>query len=219
MTDCASPRFVVRPYEPRDREAVREICCETADNGRPMDAWFPDREIFADLLMRYYTDCEPQSLWVAESNTEVVGYLAACQNTRLFRCCMAVWILPVTILKALTRGTLWHPKIRELLRANRAAFCHQPRAAIGAYPAHLHINLRAGFRGLRIGRSLLQHWLRAAHTARIRGVHVVVRADNTQARRFFEAMGFHLLGAGRSYRLPPDNRLVETCIYGLRLPQ
>src|SRR3989442_159990 len=46
----------VRLYEPRDRAAVREICCDTADSGEPVETFFPDREGFADVLTRYYTD-------------------------------------------------------------------------------------------------------------------------------------------------------------------
>lgn len=211
------PKFVVRRYEPRDREAVRQICCETADNGHPMDEWFPDREIFADLLMRYYTDSEPGSLWVAVSGVEVVGYLAACCDTRRFWWVMGLWILPVTVLKALTRGTLWRPKVRALLWANRSALWRCAKIPLADYPAHLHINLRPEFRGYGIGRALLEQWLRCARQAGIRGVHAGVNADNVNGRRFFEAMGFRLLSRRFSFRLPEKNRTVETCVYGLSL--
>jgi len=209
--------FTLRPYEPRDREAVRQICCETADSGEPMDGWFPDREIFADLLMRYYTDCEPESLLVAMSDGRVVGYLAACRDTARFRRMMAFWIVPATVLKAMLRGTLWHPKLRALLWANRHIGQWRDHVSVDAYPAHLHINLRHNYRGLHIGQRLLDQWLRQARAAEIRGVHAAVNASNTRGARFFKAMGFQPLGRQLCLHLPRRGRTIETIIYALPL--
>lgn len=58
--------LIIRPYAAGDREAVRRICCDTADAGHPVESFFSDRELIADLLMNYYTDYEPESVWVAE---------------------------------------------------------------------------------------------------------------------------------------------------------
>ena len=66
----------IRLYESRDRAAVRRICCETADNGGPVEGFFRDRELVADLVTRYYTDFEPESCWVAE----VAGAMSACSD-------------------------------------------------------------------------------------------------------------------------------------------
>lgn len=68
----ASPSDVfIRPYEPRDRDGVRRLCCETGFLGKPIDPVFEDRELFADYLTRYYTDCEPESCFMAEHEREV----------------------------------------------------------------------------------------------------------------------------------------------------
>ena len=72
---------IVRPYEPRDRAAVRQIAWDTADNGEPV-SFFSDREVFADILTRYYTDFEPQSLWVVDHAGQAVGYLSGCLDDR-----------------------------------------------------------------------------------------------------------------------------------------
>ena len=66
----------IRPYEPRDRAAVRQICCDTADAGQPVERFFPDREVIADLLTNYYTQFEPQSAFVADNGSGAVGDLA-----------------------------------------------------------------------------------------------------------------------------------------------
>jgi hypothetical protein len=39
----------IRPYRAGDREAVREIACDTALAGEPVELFFSDREVFADL--------------------------------------------------------------------------------------------------------------------------------------------------------------------------
>jgi hypothetical protein len=69
------PGMVVRKFEPRDREAVRCLCCQTGFLGKPIDPVFEDRELFADYLTSYYTDAEPESCFVLEHNGRVVGYL------------------------------------------------------------------------------------------------------------------------------------------------
>lgn len=65
----------IRPYAPRDREAVRRLCCETGFLGKPIDPIFEDRELFADYLTAYYTDIEPESSFVLEQDGVVKGYL------------------------------------------------------------------------------------------------------------------------------------------------
>lgn len=96
-----SPGLIVRPYAPADRSAVRHLCCETGFLGKPIDAVFEDRELFADYLTAYYTDVEPESAFVIEQNGVVKGYLLGSRrplrqqwhsffhNIRLFFCGMS----------------------------------------------------------------------------------------------------------------------------------
>ncbi|MGF1677655.1 MAG: GNAT family acetyltransferase [Candidatus Methylacidiphilales bacterium] len=65
----------IRSFKQEDREAVRSICCDTGFLGRPVDEVFEDRELFADFLTSYYTDAEPESAVVLESDGRVVGYV------------------------------------------------------------------------------------------------------------------------------------------------
>jgi hypothetical protein len=68
-------KVAVRPYRAEDRDAIRRICCDTGFLGKPIDPIFEDRELFADYLTGYYTDAEPESIFVTELNGEVKGYL------------------------------------------------------------------------------------------------------------------------------------------------
>jgi len=216
-----SDETVVRPFQPQDRGAVREICCDTADSGKPVERFFPDREVFADLLTSYYTDDEPQSTWVAEQNGAVVGYLTGCLDTRQYLRSMAWRIAPRAFLKGLERGAVWHPLTLRLLLANLGNWLRgglRRAVPLRNYPAHLHINLRRGFRGQRVGQQLMERFFEQAGQARVSGVHAGVSADNTSGRRFFESFGFVELGRESRFRFPdaPDQETF-TIIYGKRL--
>ncbi len=188
---------VIRQYEPADRPAVRRVCCDTLDAGRPMDMLNDARELLADLLTRYYTDCEPQSLWVAELGGRAAGYLSGALDTRRAQQVMARRIWPAACGSAFLNGVLWNPQLWRLAWHNRRRPAGLRRAAIvdlTAYPAHLHLNLDAAARGCGAGRRLLEAFMEQARAAGIPGLHAWVRADNTGALSFFEHAGFRELG-------------------------
>ena len=83
------------------REAVRRIFAETADAGEPIERFFGDRELAADLLTQYYTDHRSGFSWVAEENGEVCGYLLGCDHTKSYGKALAFRILPRVVTRAL----------------------------------------------------------------------------------------------------------------------
>ena len=207
----------VRPYEARDRAAVRQICADTADAGQPVESFFPDREVFADLLTNYYTQFEPQSTFVADNGGEVVGYLTGCLDTKRFLSLMKWRIVPAVLVKALLRGTLWHPQTMRLLRANLGLWFksgHRTGPTLDDYPAHLHVNLRKGFRGQRLGQRLVAAFCERASAAGVRGIHAGVSAENAPARHFFEQLGFvELHGEPRLRKPDGSGDILYTIIY------
>jgi GNAT superfamily N-acetyltransferase len=211
----------IRPYEARDRDAIRQICCDTADAGEPVERFFPDREAFADLFTSYYTDIAPTATWVAEDNGEVIGYLTGCLDTRRHLRAMAFRIAPLAFVKALARGTLWHTTTIRLLTANlgdwlRGGF--RRSAPLSAFPAHVHINLRQSARGAGVGERLMGKFLQQAKENRVPGVYANVSETNEGGRRFFEKFGFLPLGRENRLRFPdaPDKQTFTT-VYGKRL--
>ena len=187
----------IRAYEPRDREAVRRLCCDTADRGEPLEHFFDDREIAADLLTRYYTDFEPHSLVVAECAGGVVGYVTGCLDSRRYWRLMAQRILPRAFLRSLFRGAWRSPKTWRLVRVGLKAWMMGGRrrhVPLERYPAHLHINLQPGFRGRHVGRRLVERFLECLRAAGAPGAHVAVSEENRIACRFFERLAFQPLG-------------------------
>jgi len=211
----------IRPYEPRDRAAVRQICSDTADAGQPIERFFPDREVFADLLTNYYTEFEPQSVFVAESGREVVGYVTGSVDTKRFLRAMMWRIVPVASVKALARGTLWHPQAVRLFRANLGMWLktgYRSGPTLGQYPAHLHVNVREGFRGQRLGQRLVEAFCERARAAGARGVHAGVSAENLRGCHFFEELGFvELHREPRFRKTDGSGSILYTIIYGKKL--
>lgn len=192
----ASPQtalpILIRPYAARDRASIQRICCDTAALGQPVERFFPDRDVVAALVTRYYTDEEPASSWVAECDGRVIGYLTGCLDTRRYRRSMAR-LMPRALLGAVARGLLcsaatWRLAWAGLRTWRRGGF--RRVLPLERYPAHLHVNLADGFRGHGVGRRLLERFLAQAQEAGSRGVHAVVRTDNLPACRLFETMGF-----------------------------
>jgi ribosomal protein S18 acetylase RimI-like enzyme len=212
---------LVRLYETTDRQAVWDIACDTADRGKPVENFFPDREIVAQILMRYYTDYEPQALWVAECDKKVVGYLSGCLDSSRYTSVMAWRIMPGCVTRAVLRGLLWR---KETLRIFRAGIKSILRGGVRSdmpmadYPAHMHINLRDGFRGQHLGRRLIDNFMHQAISAGVKGIHASVLEDNLQACKFFSQSGFSVLRRYPVY-LPNDNAccLHHTLIYGRKL--
>ncbi len=211
----------IRLFKPSDRQAVWDIACDTADRGKPIENFFPYRAAVAGMLMRYYTDYEPECLWVAEYEKQVVGYLSGCLDTKRYSHLMSWKIMPPAVMHAVSRGLLWR---KETMRIFKAGFKSLIRGGLRVdmpladYPAHLHINLREGFRGRHLGRLLMERFLEQARQAKVKGVHAPVLEDNVAASRFFTRSGFNVL---RRYPvfLPNDNSccLHHTLIYGIKL--
>jgi ribosomal protein S18 acetylase RimI-like enzyme len=179
----------IRPYEPRDREAIRRICFETGYMGDSIEWLWRDRDSFSDLITRYYTDREPESILVVSRGPEAVGYLTGCVDS------------------ARTK----HAALREIRRLlpTRALFRHGfaaflARAAFDSlrdggppkedledprYPSHLHIDLLPEARGQGFGRRLMEQWFARLRGLGSPGVHLRTFAENQNAIRFFESCG------------------------------
>ncbi len=211
----------IRPYATGDRSAVREIVCDTADHGEPVDRFFRDRDTFADFLTMYYTDHEPQSLWVAEDDGRVVGYLTGCLDSHRYQRVMLWQIMPCALLRAVRRGALWSRQTWHLLWVGFRTWLlggFERHRVVARYPAHLHVNLRKGFRSRAIGPRLMQRFIEQARAAGVRGIHVSVSDSNLPACRFFERMGF--TAVGRHPVIRPDTatgQLTVTVTYGKTL--
>jgi ribosomal protein S18 acetylase RimI-like enzyme len=189
--------FGIRAYEPADRESIRRICFETGYMGEPIDWLWPDRESFADLVTRYYTDLEPESILVATQGGRVVGYLTGCVDTERTRGAAAR-----EIRRLLRRGALLAPGFaaflgRVLVDVVRDRGAPDEALFDARWPAHLHIDFLPEARGRGLGRRIMDRWFERLRSLGVRGVHLGTFAENLSAIRFFEACGMARHGAPR----------------------
>lgn len=190
----AKATFITRPYRPEDRDAIRNLCCETGFLGKPIDSVFSDRKLFADYLTSYYTDWEPESVWVGEVDGEVVGYLTGCKRWNFNR----VWSLLI-VPKLLGRVTFqllrgrYDAKDRKfigwiLLKAWREAPVTPKNAG------HFHFNARKEHRRLNMMRDLLVTLLdemKKAGVPRIYGQ--MTTYENKRSDQLFEYLGWKVI--------------------------
>lgn len=212
---------VIRPYAPRDRDALRIIACDTAAGGKPVECFVRDREVVADCLTRYYTDYEPQAVWTAECEGRVIGYLTGCLDTRRYQRIMRGRIVPKAALTGLLHGAWLSGQAWRLLGAGLMMWLgggFRRREFVRDYPAHLHLNIQEGFRRQQVGQRLIERFCAQAKAAGCSGVHVGVREDNEPARHFFERRGFIVMS--RQAVIVVDGRVLRphhAVIYGKRL--
>jgi len=194
--------FVIRSYQPQDRETIRWICSETGFMGEPIEVFFEGREIFADLWSRYYLDYEPESCFVAEVEGRVVGYLLGCLDTSRYEQIFSQKINPEIFRRCLREGFFFKRKnLQYVYRVIRSRWRGEFKVPMGwikaEYPAHLHINIAPPeYRGKGIGKALMLRYLEYLKEHKIPGVHLGTTSRNKRALGLYYHLGFKDLFRG-----------------------
>jgi ribosomal protein S18 acetylase RimI-like enzyme len=191
------PEFVIRPFQTEDRESVFCIGADTAFFGAPIEAYMEDRNLFLDAFYAYYTDIEPEHVWVACADQAVVGFLTGCVDSRSHGSKYRRFILPKLI------GNLFSAKYRFGKRTLRYGVgmldgvlrSGSTQVDLKSYPAHLHINVDSGWRGQKLGQRLMEAYLGQLRDLAVKGVYLDTTSLNEAACRLYEKMGFRLLEA------------------------
>jgi ribosomal protein S18 acetylase RimI-like enzyme len=189
----SSPHNVdIRRYQPSDRDAVRALCCDTGFLGRPIDPVFEDRELFADYLTSYYTDCEPESAFVLTVGGDVRGYLLGSRRPFLQQSFNLLSNLRL-LAKGAFRYGRYNPASKRFIRwILTQAWREVP--AVPRKTAHFHFNILPDARKLATTRALTEAYLehlRACGEKRVYG-QVVVFEDRRGAK-LFERYGFRVV--------------------------
>jgi L-amino acid N-acyltransferase YncA len=184
--------FEIRRFQPRDREEVRELCCNTGFLGNPIDPVFEDRELFADYLTAYYTDWEPESSFVIAMGGRVKGYLLG--SRRPFRQQMHGLYQNLSLF---LRGVARYPRYNAASRKFVHWILLQGWREVPAAPrrtAHFHINLLPEARKVATTRALVDaylSYLKKCGEKRVFGQ--MVTFESRRGARMFERYGFRVL--------------------------
>lgn len=184
----------VRPFEPSDRAGIRALCHRVGYMGEPATFYWRHEESFADIWTAYYTDREPESLFVAVRENRVVGFLTGCVDTHAAPS-PAQAVTRVALRHALffrpgTAGFLWRGLLDSVSqRGTPSGEIDDPR-----WPSHLHVNLAPEARGRGAGRLLMEAWFDRLAEVGSPGCHLGTLFENTHAIGFFARMGFERYG-------------------------
>jgi hypothetical protein len=183
---------VIRPYRPSDRDAVRRLCCATGYLGQAIDPVFEDRELFADYLTSFYTDREPESIFVLEQDGEVKGYLMGSRRPFLHQ--FHSFFLNLSLF---VRGVCRYPRYnkasKDFVRWILLNAWREVPAAPRRMP-HFHFNMLPEAQGFSTAREILVQFLN--HLRAHGETHVfgqVVTFEERRGAGVFERFGFRVL--------------------------
>jgi hypothetical protein len=184
--------LIIRGYEPRDRRAVRELCCGTGFLGNAIDPVYQDRELFADFLTTWYTDHEPESSFVLEINGEICGYLLGCRKPLLNQL-YSFQQNVVLFLRALFRYPRYNQTSRRFIRWMIMNGWREVPAAPRRTP-HFHINLLPEARKVATTRALMSAYLSYLYRCGEKQVYgQIVTFESRRGERMFERYGFKVM--------------------------
>ncbi len=214
-----SGEIVIDRFRLAHRAAVREIACATAFLDINRENILTDDEVLADILTIYFTDCEPESCFVALFKDKVVGYILGTKDVHKMNRILVFKIWPKLALKIFYRGVFKEGKNIKLLCETlksllKGEMCIPDFTA--KYPAILHININEDFRASGLGSKLMGHFMDYLKTNSIEGVHLGTFSE--KAKGFFMKFGFEVLfETKRSYLKYCLGREAHYYILGKRL--
>jgi len=209
--------FAIRSYRPSDREAVRQLCCQTGFLGTPIDPVYEDRQLFADFLTTYYTDWEPESSFVVEIDGKIRGYLLGSRKPLLNQL-YSFWQNVSLFVKALTRYFRYHANSRRFIRWTLVHGWREVPAAPRRVP-HFHINLLPEARKMATTRALMSAYLSYLYRCGEKRVYgQIVTFESRRGEKMFERYGFKVLNRAeitKYKRFYPESVYLSTVIKNL----
>jgi ribosomal protein S18 acetylase RimI-like enzyme len=182
----------IRTFAEQDRAGLRALF-DRAGQGAPTASLWGHEESEATIYLTPYMDLEPESLFLAFVDGEMVGYLAGCLDSTRFPSDSERMIRAITGHRLFLRRRPMAFFLRAARDAIGVMIRRQPTAGDfvdARWPAHLHINVAPQARGTGVAAALMGRWLERIVEFDAPGCHLGTLVENTRAVRFFEHMGF-----------------------------
>jgi len=210
----------IRHYRNSDQAAVFEISADTAFFGEPVEAYLEDRKLYWEAFAKYYIVYEAPFVWVADNSQQVIGFLLGSVDTNKQSKHWRRYILSKVLLHALSGRYRLGPRTASFAIGMLSGLIRgeEPKVDLSKYPAHLQIDVRQGYRGMGVGRQLIEAFLEQLRQLDVAGLHLETTSHNVAACHLYEKIGFQILGnCLNRYWTKMLGTAVENRSYGLRL--
>ncbi|UCM88113.1 GNAT family N-acetyltransferase [Streptomyces marincola] len=189
MTATSPPPLTIRPYEPGDLDALRDICVRTGLYGQDATPHYRDPAVLPALFAEPYAAFDPGLVFVADNGQRAIGYVVGTADSAAFFAAFRErWLPRFAERFPEPSGPLEGPEeqVRYLLHHAEDMLDAEVAAE---YPAHLHIDLLPEGQRRGLGRRLLATLFDALRERGVPGVHLGMSPLNDGARRFYERVG------------------------------
>lgn len=189
---------VIRVYDPSDREQLNRLFSRAGADSPSGELWghaASERAIYLDP----YLDLDPGSVFLAETDGELVGYLTGCLDSSRLPSEDDRMSQAITDHRLMRRPRVIGFFVRAMADLAWAKLRRQELVSGDfsdpRWRAHLHINVAPEARGTGAADALMSAWCDRLAESGSPGCHLQTLVENTRAVRFFERMGFHRYGS------------------------
>jgi ribosomal protein S18 acetylase RimI-like enzyme len=188
----ARRRLNIRPFRPKDLDALYAISLATALAGADASHLYDDPKMMGHIYSAPYALLEPDLALVVEEQTGVTGFVVGTVDTLAWeRRLEQDWWPVLRQAYAAPPGTQMDSWTQDQRRAFMIHHPTQtPSVVAQKYPAHLHMNLLPHLRGRGVGSKLFDDWLAIAAGRGTKATHVAVNRANVGAIHFWRKLQF-----------------------------
>lgn len=182
--------MTIRPYEKKDREAVRYVCL---NSDGPCDLREASQHFILTTYCDYYIEREPCNCFVATDDTDrAIGYIICAEDFDSFMKVFMAEYLPRI------------PEEEELLRFYAKTSALVQEKFKKDYPAHFHIDILPDYQKKGLGRRLTDTLITHLRNKNVPGIILSVGTGNEGGKAFYEKYGFSHLASfpeGEAYAI------------------
>jgi GNAT superfamily N-acetyltransferase len=187
--------FFVRSFVPSDRESVRCIYGDDEFARPEMQQRFPRMSAYLADSMSHYYDLEPESVFVAEMEGQVVGALLGAVDTERTEERLRQHIRPLLIKRTLSGAYGWPAWLWANWLTHLAGLkTEYPHVDLSKYPAHLHVGILPAWRRRGIGVALMDGYGQYLRSRGIPGYHLYASSFHPMGVAFYEKIGLGTIG-------------------------